>query len=79
VSLKTGVEIAFLDEESLKKFVMSAPGNWAIKLSLSRDILVTVTPQLGQGHHEVTDQALGAALPLQKTALIEPLHLKNAH
>jgi len=62
VSLQTGVEIAFLDEEALKKFVMGAPGNWAIKSSLSRDILVTVTPQLGQGHHQVTDQALGAAL-----------------
>lgn len=62
VTLNNGVEVSFVDQDSLKAFLLKVPVAWQVKCQLTTEILVTLSPRVGEGHSLVSDEALWAAL-----------------
>lgn len=57
-----GVEISFLKEEGIKRFLAGAPKEWVVSSSYSSLVLVTLSPRVGEGHAFVEDSSVLAAL-----------------
>ena len=62
VTLKEGYDITFLSQQAAVNFLAKAPKSWSIRTDLRQDLLVTVSPQVGEGHLMVDDEIFWAAL-----------------
>ena len=62
VPVNGSVEVCFVDQESLVSFLAVAPEAWNIKSELKQEKLITIIPQVGEGHSQVSDQAMSAAM-----------------
>ena len=62
VPVNGSVEVCFVDQDSLVSFLAVAPEAWNIKSELKQEKLITVIPQVGEGHSQVSDQAMSAAM-----------------
>ena len=62
VTLKEGYDITFLSQEAAINFLTKAPKAWSLRTDLRQDLLVTVSPQVGEGHLMVDDEVFWAAL-----------------
>ena len=62
VVIGTSVEICFVDQQSLAAFLCAAPESWNIRSDLKQEKLITISPQFGEGHTQVSDQVMWAAM-----------------
>ena len=62
VLVNGSVEVCFVDQDSLISFHAVAPEAWNIKSELKQEKLITIIPQVGEGHSQVSDQAMSAAM-----------------
>ena len=62
VLVNGSVEVCFVDQDSLISFLAVAPEAWNIKSELKQEKLITIIPQVGEGHSQVSDQAMSAAM-----------------
>ena len=58
-----GTEIVFVSQQGLKKFLSDIPQQWKVEHSETvRSVLVTVVPRVGDGHAQISDAIIIAAL-----------------
>ena len=58
-----GTEIVFVSQQGLKKFLSDIPQQWKVEHSETvRSVLVTVVPRVGDGHAQISDATIIAAL-----------------
>ena len=62
VVIGTSVEVCFVDQQSLAAFLCAAPESWNIRSDLKQEKLITISPQFGEGHTQVSDQVMWAAM-----------------
>lgn len=56
------VEVVFKTEQGLREAVSRFPSVWNVESDLAKDIVVTISPRFGVGHHLVDDCVLVAAM-----------------
>ena len=58
-----GTEIVFVSQQGLKKFLSNIPHQWKVEHSETvKSVLVTVVPRVGDGHAQISDATIIAAL-----------------
>ena len=55
VARGTSVEVCFDDQQSLAAFLRATPDSWNIQSELKQEKLVTISPQFGEGHTQISD------------------------
>ena len=62
VVIGTSIEVCFVDQQSLAAFLCAAPESWNVRSDLKQEKLITISPQFGEGHTQVSDQVMWAAM-----------------
>jgi len=62
VPVVQGIETSFVDEARVRRFMERVPPKWEVKSDAKREVLVTITPRMGERHVAVSDDAMSAAL-----------------
>lgn len=62
VTLQEGVEVSFLAENALEKFLEGSPKQWQIESERSNEVTVMLVPRVGRGHSQVDDCVLETAV-----------------
>ena len=58
-----GTEIVFVSQQGLKKYLSNIPHQWKVEHSETvKSVLVTVVPRVGDGHAQISDATIIAAL-----------------